>query len=70
MTSAPIAATMLGGITVNVSGPCFRRGDIVKVIFDEYKVDCVKVRSSVLRFIHMQHYSKSMLVFYFGTDDH
>lgn len=43
MYTAPIVATMLGGVTVNVSGPCLRPEDVVKVIFDEYSVDCVKV---------------------------
>uniref|UniRef100_A0A914BXE3 Uncharacterized protein n=1 Tax=Acrobeloides nanus TaxID=290746 RepID=A0A914BXE3_9BILA len=32
---------MIGGVLVNVSGPCLRGGDVVKVIFDEYQVDCV-----------------------------
>ncbi|KIH44466.1 hypothetical protein ANCDUO_25508 [Ancylostoma duodenale] len=42
LTTAPIAATMIGGVYVNVSGPCLRGGDVVKVIFDEYQVDCVR----------------------------
>lgn len=46
MYTAPIGAMMLGGVTVNVSGPCFRPGDVVKAIFDEYSVDCIKVRKS------------------------
>uniref|UniRef100_A0A914C1P0 NIDO domain-containing protein n=2 Tax=Acrobeloides nanus TaxID=290746 RepID=A0A914C1P0_9BILA len=41
MVTSPIAATMIGGVLVNVSGPCLRGGDVVKVIFDEYQVDCV-----------------------------
>uniref|UniRef100_A0A915DYD5 AMOP domain protein n=1 Tax=Ditylenchus dipsaci TaxID=166011 RepID=A0A915DYD5_9BILA len=28
---------------MNVSGPCLRAGDVVKVIFDEYQVDCVRL---------------------------
>ncbi|KAI6197755.1 hypothetical protein M3Y94_01262500 [Aphelenchoides besseyi] len=43
MTTAPIAATMIGGTLVNVSGPCLRSGDIVKVVFDEYHVDCIRL---------------------------
>ncbi|CAJ0598025.1 unnamed protein product [Cylicocyclus nassatus] len=43
LTTAPIAATMIGGVYVNVSGPCLRGGDVVKVIFDEYQVDCVRL---------------------------
>ncbi|KAK6025664.1 AMOP domain protein [Ostertagia ostertagi] len=43
LTTAPIAATMIGGVYVNVSGPCLRGGDVVKVIFDEYQVDCVRI---------------------------
>lgn len=36
---------MIGGILVNVSGPCLRGGDVVKVVFDEYAVDCVRVNN-------------------------
>ncbi|ETN86795.1 hypothetical protein NECAME_16110 [Necator americanus] len=43
LTTAPIAATMIGGVYVNVSGPCLRGGDVVKVIFDEYQVDCIRL---------------------------
>uniref|UniRef100_A0A914ZDB4 NIDO domain-containing protein n=1 Tax=Panagrolaimus superbus TaxID=310955 RepID=A0A914ZDB4_9BILA len=43
MTTAPIAASMIGGVYVNVSGPCLRAGDVVKVIFDEYQVDCIRL---------------------------
>uniref|UniRef100_A0A0N5BZK0 AMOP domain protein n=1 Tax=Strongyloides papillosus TaxID=174720 RepID=A0A0N5BZK0_STREA len=43
MTTAPIAASMIGGVLVNVSGPCLRSGDVVKVIFDEYQVDCERL---------------------------
>lgn len=43
MYNAPIVASMIGGITVNVSGPCFRQNDVVKAVFDEYAVDCIKV---------------------------
>lgn len=50
MTTAPIAASMIGGILVNVSGPCLRAGDVVKVIFDEYQVDCVRVRQLLIGF--------------------
>jgi len=45
MYTAPIVASMIGGITVNVSGPCFRQNDVVKVVFDEYAVDCIKVQN-------------------------
>lgn len=43
LTTAPIAASMIGGVYVNVSGPCLREGDVVKVVFDEYQVDCIKL---------------------------
>lgn len=43
MTTAPIAASMIGGVLVNVSGPCLRAGDVVKVVFDEYAVDCIRL---------------------------
>ena len=43
MYTAPIAASMLGGVYVNVSGPCLRGGDVVKVIFDEFEIDCIRV---------------------------
>lgn len=43
MTTAPIAASMIGGVYINVSGPCLRAGDVVKVIFDEYQVDCIRL---------------------------
>uniref|UniRef100_A0AC35TMA4 AMOP domain-containing protein n=1 Tax=Rhabditophanes sp. KR3021 TaxID=114890 RepID=A0AC35TMA4_9BILA len=46
MTTSPIAASMIGGMLVNVSGPCLRPGDVPKVIFDEYEVSCS---------IHNQH---------------
>ncbi len=40
MDVAPNRATMLGGLSVNVSGPCFRDGDQVVVLFDEFEVNC------------------------------
>lgn len=40
MTVAPDRATMLGGLAVNVSGPCFRPTDTVVVLFDEFLVNC------------------------------
>ncbi|CAD5214530.1 unnamed protein product [Bursaphelenchus okinawaensis] len=43
MTTAPIAASMIGGTLVNVTGPCLRGGDVIKVVFDEYLVDCVRL---------------------------
>ena len=43
MTTAPIAASMIGGVYVNVSGPCLREGDVVRVVFDEYHVNCERL---------------------------
>lgn len=40
MYTAPTEASMLGGITVNVSGPCIRPGDNVVVVFDEFVTNC------------------------------
>lgn len=43
MTVAPDRATMLGGLAVNVSGPCFRAADNVVVLFDEFLISCRKL---------------------------
>jgi len=40
MTLAPARATMLGGLAVNVSGPCLKLTDSVVVLFDEFTVTC------------------------------
>jgi hypothetical protein len=34
---------MLGGFAVNVSGPCYRPTDIIKLQFDELTIDCERV---------------------------
>lgn len=43
MTTSPTETSMLGGMVVNVSGPCIRPGDSVVVLFDEYTVSCKEV---------------------------
>uniref|UniRef100_A0A915J1N2 NIDO domain-containing protein n=1 Tax=Romanomermis culicivorax TaxID=13658 RepID=A0A915J1N2_ROMCU len=40
MTIAPNRVTMLGGLAVNVSGPCLKLSDVVTVLFDEFPVPC------------------------------
>lgn len=34
---------MLGGFALNISGPCYRPTDIIKLQFDEITIDCEKV---------------------------
>lgn len=34
---------MLGGFALNISGPCYRSTDIIKLQFDEITIDCEKV---------------------------
>lgn len=34
---------MLGGFALNVSGPCYRPTDIIKLQFDELTLDCERV---------------------------
>ena len=34
---------MLGGFALNISGPCYRPIDIIKLQFDEITVDCERV---------------------------
>lgn len=43
MTTSPTEACMIGGLVVNVSGPCIRPGDSVVVLFDEYTVSCKEI---------------------------
>lgn len=37
---------MQGGMAVNVSGPCLRDGDNVKVAFESWVVDCKRLNVS------------------------
>jgi hypothetical protein len=39
--------TMLGGFALNISGPCYRPSDIIKLQFDELTLDCERVEDSV-----------------------
>ena len=47
MTTAPIAASMIGGVLVNVSGPCLRGGDVVKVIFEYVRASALHYKQYV-----------------------
>lgn len=37
------AISMLGGHAINVSGPCFKENDIIKLQLEEVIVDCQRV---------------------------
>uniref|UniRef100_A0A0K0F7J0 Protein mesh (inferred by orthology to a D. melanogaster protein) n=1 Tax=Strongyloides venezuelensis TaxID=75913 RepID=A0A0K0F7J0_STRVS len=40
---------MLGGISLNVSGPCYRPFDIIKLQFDEITLDCERIDMVIAR---------------------
>jgi len=40
---------MLGGFALNVSGPCYRLTDIIKLQFDEITLDCERIDMVIAR---------------------
>ncbi|KAI6182105.1 Protein mesh [Aphelenchoides bicaudatus] len=42
---------MLGGFALNVSGPCYRPTDIIKLQFDELTIDCERIDMVIARCI-------------------
>ncbi|CAI4226085.1 unnamed protein product [Auanema sp. JU1783] len=43
MLTAPPWGPMMGGVAINVSGPCLREKDNIKVNFENWQVDCKRI---------------------------